>query len=132
MRLPNRRRINGLPIIVSEGEVPQMRNCPLFMRLEPKAASKPVFDYGNSATAQRCFCEQTGFSLRRGGAGLFLSLTGDFAPQSARINCGRMSERDENGGQKDGSAQQGSGVRQVVRSGFGAHRGVGFAGASAK
>src|SRR5262245_10179611 len=130
MRLPNLRRINGLPIIVSKGEVPQMRNCPLFMRTEPKAASKPVFDYGNSATAQRCFCKQAGFSLRRGRVGLFSSFTGDFAPQSARINCGRKSERDENGGQKNGSAQQGSGVRQVVRSGFGAHRGIGAVGAS--
>ena len=70
------------------------------MRPEPKAASKPVFDYGNSATAQRCFYKQPGFSLRLGSAGIFLSLTGDFAPQSAKIDCGRMSERDKNGGQK--------------------------------
>jgi hypothetical protein len=75
------RRANGLPIIVFEGKVPQIPNCPLFMRPEPKAASKPVFDYGNSATAQKGFHKQACFSLRLGSVGIFWSLTGEFAPQ---------------------------------------------------
>jgi hypothetical protein len=73
MRRFERRRANGQPIIVFESEVSQIPNCTDFMRPEPKAASKPPFDYGNSATAQSCFYKQAGFSLRQRSAGIFLS-----------------------------------------------------------
>src|SRR5262245_26284035 len=78
-----------------------MRNCPLFMRLEPKAASKPDFDYGNSATAQRCFYKQAGFSLHLGPPGISWSLTGDFAPLSARrLTAGECPNGTETGDKK--------------------------------
>ena len=98
----------------------------------PKAAPKPPFDYCKIATAAELFFREPGFSLRPGSGGIFWLETGDVAPAGrggVRPRRNGLSGT-SNGGRKNGSARQGSGRHQIVRSGCGVRRGAGAAGPS--